>query len=130
MLIADDKLWRTKFAFITRNGVNICVPHGHPLYLKAKKEEIKLRGPSAEEDLNAIRLALKLEEELGEEFGEGEDITSKEVQERLFEEAQKNLQKQQKLKKQRARKAKSKMPKVANDEEISEEVKEKEDVKV
>ena len=32
-------MWRSEFAYITRNSEVICVPPGHPLYAKAKEEQ-------------------------------------------------------------------------------------------
>lgn len=119
LMVADDRMWRTEFATVTRNGVDICVPPGHPLYLKAKEEHDKLRGASIEEKMRLVRMAAELDEELDAEMGD-EDVMYKEMQEKLWEEAQKNIQKQQKPKKQRAIKSKSKRPKVVNDKENSE----------
>lgn len=41
LLVPD--VWTTEFAVITRNGVEICVPPGHPLYLKVKQEHDSLK---------------------------------------------------------------------------------------
>ena len=42
-------MWRSEFAYITKNNEIICVPPGHPLYAKAKEQE-RNKGPSANVD--------------------------------------------------------------------------------
>ena len=45
----QDSMWRSEFAYITKNNEIICVPPGHPLYAKAKEQE-RNKGPSANVD--------------------------------------------------------------------------------
>ena len=63
-------MWRSEFAYITRNNETICVPPGHPLYPKAKEEQERTQGPSANEDANIEKFAAELLHELGEEVGD------------------------------------------------------------
>ena len=56
----QDSVWRSEFAYITRNNETICVPPGHPLYAKAKEEQKKFQGPSANEDAQIEKFAAHL----------------------------------------------------------------------
>ena len=56
--MAHDSIWRSEFAFVTRNNQVICVPPGHPLYTKSKEEEERLNGPAITEDAELEGLLL------------------------------------------------------------------------
>uniref|UniRef100_A0A164SU01 Uncharacterized protein n=1 Tax=Daucus carota subsp. sativus TaxID=79200 RepID=A0A164SU01_DAUCS len=65
--------FRSSLAKITRNGVDIRIPPGHPLYLKARDEE-------GLEDFELVKLVAEL--------GADDEEASVEVQQKLLEEAQ------------------------------------------
>ena len=73
VLHSNDKEFRSSLAKITRNGVDIRIPPGHPLYLKARDEE-------GLEDFELVKLVAEL--------GADDEEASVEVQQKLLEEAQ------------------------------------------
>ena len=74
---------------------------GYPLYSKVKEEEVRTRGPSADDKIVA-RLAFELEDELQDEIGGGvENVNPIEVQEQLLLDVNKNLKKKKASKKKK-----------------------------
>ena len=92
VLAADDRGFRSFLARIKRNGVDIVVPPGHPLYQKARDEE-------GVDDLELVRLAAQL--------GADDEEASVEMQKQLLEQAQLNLQKPSEQVKEKSEKPKS-----------------------
>lgn len=91
--LAHDSLWRSEFAFITRNDQIICVPPGHLLYSKAKKdEEERLKGSIIVDDAQFQRFIeqfqAELDDELRDELGEESNLA---LQQQILDEAKKNL---------------------------------------
>lgn len=77
---------------------------GYPLYSKVKEEEVRTRGPSADDKIVA-RLAFELEDELQDEIGGGvENVNPIEVQEQLLVDVNKNLKKKKDSKKKKKNK--------------------------
>ena len=97
-----DTLWRSEFAYITRNNETICVPPGHSLYAKAKEEQERNKRPSTTDDAKIERFASQLQDELDEElFGLADDESNISIQQQILDEAKKNLEKKKKPKKAR-----------------------------